>query len=177
MARTYHELQRQIAVLQQQADAERKIGKVQAIAQVKGAIDLYGLTPSDLFGARAATRRDAGLDARATTRRAAYSDGRGGHWGGRGKQPAWLRCALAAGAKLEDFKIGPVPSALARAIPSAAKKNREGASSRVIVANVAMASDKYVDGMGNAWSGKGPQPKWLKVAISSGKMLEDFAVA
>jgi DNA-binding protein H-NS len=29
---------------------------------------------------------------------------------------------------------------------------------------------------GDAWSGRGLQPKWLKAALASGKKLEDFAV-
>jgi DNA-binding protein H-NS len=34
---------------------------------------------------------------------AAYSDGKGNAWGGRGPRPRWLKEALAAGAKLEEF--------------------------------------------------------------------------
>ncbi len=29
---------------------------------------------------------------------------------------------------------------------------------------------------GDAWSGRGLQPKWLKAALASGKKLQDFAV-
>jgi DNA-binding protein H-NS len=29
---------------------------------------------------------------------------------------------------------------------------------------------------GEAWSGRGLQPKWLKAALASGKKLQDFAV-
>src|ERR1039457_1013769 len=36
---------------------------------------------------------------------------------------------------------------------------------------------KYRDGAGNAWSGRGLQPKWLKAALAaSKKTLADFAV-
>ena len=35
---------------------------------------------------------------------------------------------------------------------------------------------KYRDGAGNAWSGRGLQPKWLKAAIAAGKKIEDFAI-
>jgi len=34
---------------------------------------------------------------------------------------------------------------------------------------------KYRDSNGNAWSGRGSQPRWLRAAIDSGKKLEDFA--
>lgn len=36
---------------------------------------------------------------------------------------------------------------------------------------------KYRDpASGQAWSGRGLQPKWLKAALAEGKKLEDFAV-
>jgi DNA-binding protein H-NS len=36
---------------------------------------------------------------------------------------------------------------------------------------------KYRDPVtGDAWSGRGLQPKWLKAALASGKQLSDFAV-
>jgi DNA-binding protein H-NS len=36
---------------------------------------------------------------------------------------------------------------------------------------------KYRDPeLGNAWSGRGLKPKWLKAAIEGGRKLEDFAV-
>ena len=36
---------------------------------------------------------------------------------------------------------------------------------------------KYRDeAAGNAWSGRGLQPKWLKAAIAAGKKIEDFAI-
>ena len=35
---------------------------------------------------------------------------------------------------------------------------------------------KYRDGAGNTWSGRGLQPRWLKVAIEAGKKIQDFAI-
>ena len=35
---------------------------------------------------------------------------------------------------------------------------------------------KYKDNEGNAWSGRGLQPKWLKAALATGQTLQDFAV-
>lgn len=35
---------------------------------------------------------------------------------------------------------------------------------------------KYRDGQGNAWSGRGLQPRWLKAALAEGRKLEDFVV-
>lgn len=36
---------------------------------------------------------------------------------------------------------------------------------------------KYSDGAGNAWSGRGSQPRWLRAALASGKKLDDFLIA
>ena len=47
-------------------------------------------------------------------------------------------------------------------------------SARAIGGKVAA---KYRDkATGNAWSGRGLQPNWLKAALASGRKLEDFAV-
>lgn len=35
---------------------------------------------------------------------------------------------------------------------------------------------RYRDDKGNAWSGRGPRPGWLREALEQGKVLEDFAV-
>lgn len=35
-------------------------------------------------------------------------------------------------------------------------------------------STKYSDGLGNAWSGRGPRPHWLRDAINAGRTLEEF---
>ena len=41
----------------------------------------------------------------------------------------------------------------------------------------AKVAAKYVDkATGDAWSGRGLQPKWLKAALAQGRKLTDFAV-
>jgi DNA-binding protein H-NS len=47
---------------------------------------------------------------------------------------------------------------------------------KVGVAKGSKVAAKYKDGAGNAWSGRGLQPKWLKAALASGRTLQDFAV-
>lgn len=56
-----------------------------------------------------------------------------------------------------------------------AKRGRKpGAKSATAGSKVAA---KYRDpATGNAWSGRGLQPKWLKAALAEGKKIEDFAV-
>lgn len=48
---------------------------------------------------------------------------------------------------------------------SAAKKKVDGA-----------AEVRFADGTGNAWSGRGPRPGWLKEAIAQGRSVEDLRV-
>jgi DNA-binding protein H-NS len=36
---------------------------------------------------------------------------------------------------------------------------------------------KYSDGNGNAWSGRGPRPRWLRDALNAGRTLEEFGAA
>ena len=35
---------------------------------------------------------------------------------------------------------------------------------------------KFKDDQGNSWTGRGKQPKWLQLAIASGKSLESFRI-
>lgn len=35
---------------------------------------------------------------------------------------------------------------------------------------------KYRDDAGNAWTGRGSQPRWVTAALAEGKTLEDFAI-
>ena len=35
---------------------------------------------------------------------------------------------------------------------------------------------KFSDGNGNAWSGRGPRPGWLREALTSGRSIEEFRV-
>lgn len=35
---------------------------------------------------------------------------------------------------------------------------------------------RYRDGEGNVWSGRGPRPKWLRIAIAKGRDKSEFAV-
>ncbi len=52
---------------------------------------------------------------------------------------------------------------------AAAAPRRKGGTGKVAA--------KYRDpATGDAWSGRGLQPKWLKAALASGRSLSDFAV-
>lgn len=96
-AKTYTELLAEIAKLQEEAEVARKAEMAAAIAEVKATMKQYGLTVADL-GMRPAKP--------GKTKVAKFLDpSTGMQWGGIGKRPRWLQQALAAGKKLEDFRV------------------------------------------------------------------------
>ena len=95
------ELLAQRAALEKQIAETQHAEKASAIAQVRTLMSEHGLTLADL-----GTRAPAG--ARKTTAKVPpkyRNPSTGDTWSGRGLQPNWLKTALAAGAKIEDFKI------------------------------------------------------------------------
>ena len=124
--RTYADVVEQINKLQAEAESLKQSEIDDVVGRIRQAVDVYGLTPEDIFGRRApgkpagksagrAAAKSAAKPARSTSgRRAAYADGQGNEWGGRGPRPRWLREALAGGASLESFKVGGNSSGPAR---------------------------------------------------------------
>ena len=108
---TYIEVQQQIQALQKEAEALKAAERKGVIERMREAIAVYDITAADLGlagGARQPKRRSAKSSPKAAKQgavsaNAAYSDGKGNTWGGRGPRPRWLKEALAAGAKLEEF--------------------------------------------------------------------------
>ena len=136
MAQTYAQLQDQIAKLQAEAQSLRneEIGAV--AAKMREDIKAYGITAQDLFGKvlgqAKKSKSKSGVQAK-------YGDGAGNVWVGRGPRPKWLRDALAAGKRLEEFVFGaskaepltapPVKKVAAKKAPAkkaAAKKKSAG---------------------------------------------------
>ena len=97
-------------LLAQRAEIEKKIADVQrdernnAVAKVRAMMSEFGLSAADIAGkaptVRAAASKPTGKVA-AKYRNAATGES----WTGRGLQPKWLKSALAAGAKIEDFAL------------------------------------------------------------------------
>ena len=120
MAKSLKQVLSQIEKLQKEAEALRAKEISGVVARIREAIDHYGLTPEELFGAPLqrprAGRKAAAKPARAatTTKRKAprgagtpkYHDGAGRTWTGVGKRPTWFKEALAAGKTAEDLLIG-----------------------------------------------------------------------
>ena len=114
MTKTYLQLIKQIEGLKVEADKLRRKEMNGVIARIREAIEHYGLTAADL-GLAAAPRKPAAAKKAgkaksakpgAAPSAAKFRDDAGHVWGGRGPRPKWLRDALAAGRKLEDFAVG-----------------------------------------------------------------------
>ena len=172
---TYSQLSARIAELQTQADVLRKAEVQGVISRIREAISVYGLTERDLFG-QAGTSRRATKAKRAAAKTPKYADGTGNEWGGRGPRPAWLREALKAGKRLEDFAVGATPAAASEVLEPEAPSKRKAARGSKAARKVGKAPVKFRDGDGNSWSGRGTRPRWLAAAIAAGKKLEEFAV-
>lgn len=166
MTKTYSQIVQQIESLKQQADAIRKKEVGEVIGRIKEAISFYQLTAEDLgLTGRAAAKPSAKGASRGAASGPQYRDESGNSWSGRGPRPRWLKAALAAGKKLEDFKAAGAAEPELVAAPKKAKAGKKKA---------ALAA-KYRDEAGNTWSGRGPKPKWLKDGLAAGKSIESFA--
>lgn len=100
---TLQELLAQKEALERQIDQTRKEAHAEAIAKVRALMAEHGLTLADL-STRAASKAPAkapGAKVAAKYRNSATGDS----WSGRGLQPKWLKAALAAGRKIEDFAV------------------------------------------------------------------------
>jgi len=114
MTKTYAQVMKQIDSLKAEAERLRRHEVDGVIERIREAIRHYGLTAADLglgrgkSAARPAAKKTRGRrrgKAATTAAVAKYRDDQGRTWVGRGKRPQWLRDALAAGRKLEDFAV------------------------------------------------------------------------
>lgn len=168
MAQSFQQLQKQIEVLKAKAEQIKLAELKGVVAKIRAAIDAYGITSQDLFGSSAKSTPTKQLRGPSRPGEAKFSDGKGNTWVGRGKRPQWIRDALQAGSKLEDFLGRANSPATESGAPAAAvergRKRAQGKAGRI----------KYRDNAGNAWSGRGPRPRWLTDALAAGKSLDDL---
>lgn len=87
--------------LERQIENTRQQDRSAAISKVRALMEEYGLTLADLSGGAKGTKKTAGTKVAAKYRDKVTGDS----WSGRGLQPKWLKAALAAGRKLEEFAI------------------------------------------------------------------------
>lgn len=121
MTKTYAQLQKQIAKLQQEADDIRAKEVAGVVGRIQEAIAHYGLTVADLFPQPTVrnprTSKTSAQPAKAAkgteTAKAKkppappkYTDGQGKTWNGIGKRPGWFVSALATGKTATDLEIG-----------------------------------------------------------------------
>jgi DNA-binding protein H-NS len=129
LKKTYTQILDEIESLKKQAQQVREKEVSQVIARIREAITFYNLTPGDLgFGGRTSAPgrkalkavkgvkgvrgkpgRKPGAGKAAATGKAVrapkFRDADGNVWSGRGPRPRWLREAIAAGKKPEDFAV------------------------------------------------------------------------
>ena len=100
------------SLLAQKAELDKQIAKAKAeekaavLAQMRSAMEQYGITPEDLFTTAKRGRKPGSLNSGERKPVAPkYRNETGETWTGRGKQPKWVAEALASGLTLEDLMI------------------------------------------------------------------------
>jgi DNA-binding protein H-NS len=87
--------------LEKEIENTKKQHRAEAIAKVRSLMTEYGLTAADLSG-----KTGAKLGGKPSKVAVKYRNAATGEtWSGRGLQPKWLKAALAAGRKIEDFSV------------------------------------------------------------------------
>jgi DNA-binding protein H-NS len=88
--------------LEREIEQTRKQERADAIAKVHALMAEHGLGLADL-SARSAAKASTASSVKVAPK---FRDKATGQtWSGRGLQPNWLKAALAAGAKLDDFRL------------------------------------------------------------------------
>lgn len=96
-------LEAEATALRRQAEDIRNSERAAVIDELVKKIAEYGLTASDL---KLPTRINRGKKAFSTKAPARYRGPNGEEWsGGRGRKPAWVAAALAAGKSLSEFEV------------------------------------------------------------------------
>lgn len=89
----------QRAALDQQIAETQDRERTDVINQIRGLMAEYGLTAADLNNRPAKAAKTSKVAAKYR------NQATGETWSGRGLQPKWLKAAIGAGAKLEDFHV------------------------------------------------------------------------
>lgn len=104
---TYLELKAQAEKLLEEAEHLRRQEIAVVINDIKAKIAEYGLSAADLGFSNIATPRkaSAGRKSEQTASVVRYRGPNGEPWSGMGRQPQWLKNALAEGKNKEDFRV------------------------------------------------------------------------
>ena len=88
--------------LEQQIEIAKKKDRGEAISKVRSLMSEYGLSIADL-SAKAGSKAGSGKGNKVAAKY--RNKATGDSWSGRGLQPKWLKAALAAGRKIEEFSV------------------------------------------------------------------------
>ncbi len=99
---TLQELLSQKEALEREIELTKKRDRAEAIARVRALMAEYGLSLADLS---AKPGPKAGRSSGAKVPVKYRNKATGESWSGRGLQPKWLKAALAAGRRIEDFAV------------------------------------------------------------------------
>jgi DNA-binding protein H-NS len=101
---TYLELRAQAEKLLAQAEELRAGERVEAIRDMKEKIAAYDVSAQELgFAFGSSPRKSSAIKGKSPA--AKYKGPNGELWSGRGRQPKWMVSALAAGKKVDEFRI------------------------------------------------------------------------
>ncbi|MES3014315.1 MAG: H-NS histone family protein [Pseudomonadota bacterium] len=102
-------LEKQAAALQEQIEQARRAERDEVLSQIKALMAQHGVTLAELGGVKSPGRAARNAKASSSAGRKVapkYRDAATGDtWSGRGLQPNWLKAALAAGRKIEEFVV------------------------------------------------------------------------
>jgi len=100
---TYSELQKQISALQEKAEKLRIAELESVINDIKSKISEYNITAKDLgFSTRSKKVKSTEPHTPVPPK---YKNKKGDTWTGRGRQPIWIKDAIASGKSIESFLI------------------------------------------------------------------------
>jgi DNA-binding protein H-NS len=100
------ELIAQKEALEREIERTQQQGRADAIAKIRSLMGEFGLSVSDLSGKSARAKPGKAPKAGGGKVPAKYRNSTTGEtWSGRGLQPRWLKAALAAGHKLDEFAV------------------------------------------------------------------------
>jgi DNA-binding protein H-NS len=100
------ELIAQKEALEREIEKTKQQGRADAIAKIQSLMTEFGLSAADLTGRASKSKAAKSGKSKGGKVPAKYRDASTGEtWSGRGLQPRWLKAALAAGRRLEDFAL------------------------------------------------------------------------
>lgn len=157
------ELERLQAQRQQLFERERVV----ALQHLRAFVERYGIQPQELGFATEAGAPAGRLPAARRDLPRYMDPATGKSWGGRGPRPRWLREALAAGRRLEEFRTAGTVTAPPVVAPAPMWPGVQATGARAVYRNPVTRQ---------TWGGRGTHPRWLRDAIASGKSKDEFLV-